>query len=286
MSFTMFELADGVTSGDVIFDPAVMAEAQRTYEDTKGGPLTSIMTAYGFLPATLSASEAELKDIVTSIRKTQNAPDSSDFFKKQLDCLIRHVEDPKSSILHFGFVPLTTGGAAVVEDQSNLVMPPQPGAPHQFSISVNLQHPVSRGSVHITTSDVTKQPAIDPAYLTHPADVALLATGIRIVDKIVATSQLAPKIARRLAPPPEMDLSDLATASEWHHELCMGQYHPIGTCAMGEVLDSRLRVKGVKGLRVCDASVFPNHVSGNICSSVYAVAEKAADIIKEDWAGN
>lgn len=63
----------------------------------------------------------------------------------------------------------------------------------------------------------------------------------------------------------------------------MGEYHLIGTCAMGEVVDSRLRVKGVKGLRVVDASVFPNHVSGNICSSVYTVAEKAADLIKEDW---
>jgi len=52
---------------------------------------------------------------------------------------------------------------------------------------------------------------------------------------------------------------------------------------MGDVLDSTLKVKGVKGLRVVDASVFPNHVSGNIVSSVYAVAEKAADMIKTEW---
>ena len=52
---------------------------------------------------------------------------------------------------------------------------------------------------------------------------------------------------------------------------------------MGDTVDSHLRVYGVKGLRVADASIFPNHVSGNICSSVYAVAEKAADIIKADW---
>lgn len=64
----------------------------------------------------------------------------------------------------------------------------------------------------------------------------------------------------------------------------MGEYHPCGSVAMGDALDSKLNVKGVQGLRVADASVFPNHVSGNIVSSVYAVAEKAADIIKADWA--
>lgn len=62
----------------------------------------------------------------------------------------------------------------------------------------------------------------------------------------------------------------------------MGEYHPCGSVAMGDVLDSHLRVKGVEGLRVVDASVFPNNVSGNIVSSVYAVAEKGADIIRKD----
>jgi choline dehydrogenase-like flavoprotein len=63
----------------------------------------------------------------------------------------------------------------------------------------------------------------------------------------------------------------------------LSEYHPIGSCAMGSALDSRLRVKGVNNLRVADASVFPNNVSGNIVSSVYATAEKAADIIKADY---
>ena len=60
------------------------------------------------------------------------------------------------------------------------------------------------------------------------------------------------------------------------------QYHLIGTASMGQVVDERLKVFGVKGLRVVDASVFPGHVSGNIMSTTYAVAEKGADIIKAD----
>jgi choline dehydrogenase-like flavoprotein len=67
------------------------------------------------------------------------------------------------------------------------------------------------------------------------------------------------------------------------HDIVAGEYHICGSVAMGDALDSRLRVKGVQGLRVADASVFPNNVSGNIVSSVYAVAEKAADLIREDW---
>ena len=76
------------------------------------------------------------------------------------------------------------------------------------------------------------------------------------------------------------------TAREAVHDLVLGEYHINGSVAMGDALDSRLRVNGVEGLRVVDSSVFPNNVSGNIVSSVYAVAEKAADLIREDWAKN
>jgi choline dehydrogenase-like flavoprotein len=90
-------------------------------------------------------------------------------------------------------------------------------------------------------------------------------------------------IKERTYPSVSRDLDNRVDCEEAVKDWVMGEYHLIGTCAMGEVVDSRLRVKGVKGLRVVDASVFPNHVSGNICSSVYTVAEKAADLIREDW---
>jgi len=80
-----------------------------------------------------------------------------------------------------------------------------------------------------------------------------------------------------------VDLQNLEEGKKAVHEGVLGEYHICGSAAMGDALDSRLRVKGVEGLRVADASVFPNNVSGNIVSSVYAVAEKAADMIKEDW---
>jgi choline dehydrogenase-like flavoprotein len=124
---------------------------------------------------------------------------------------------------------------------------------------------------------------IDPAYLKHPADRAVLAAGLKFCDKVANSAALAGKIQTRVFPDPNVDLQNLKQGEESVEDWVMGEYHPCGSCAMGDVLDSKLKVKGVKGLRVADASVFPNNVSGNICSSVYAVAEKAADIIKEEY---
>jgi choline dehydrogenase-like flavoprotein len=132
--------------------------------------------------------------------------------------------------------------------------------------------------------DPTKQPAIDPAYLKHPADVTVLAAGLKFLDKLAESGHLKGKLGNRIHPPSDLNLQDTTDAKEVVRDWVMGEYHPCGTCSMGQVVDGRLKVNGVSGLRVADASVFPNHVSGNICSSVYAVAEKAADIIKADYA--
>jgi len=89
-------------------------------------------------------------------------------------------------------------------------------------------------------------------------------------------------IADRYFPTKEKDLQTQAGGIAAVEDWIMGEYHACGSVAMGDVLDSKLKVKGVNGLRVVDASIFPNNVSGNICSSVYAVAEKAADMIREE----
>lgn len=106
--------------------------------------------------------------------------------------------------------------------------------------------------------------------------------GLGVCDKIAKSKFLAPKLASRVNPPPEIDLTDIQQAEDLVEDMVLGEYHICGSVAMGDALDSHLRVKGAEGLRVIDASVFPNNVSGNICSSVYALAEKGADIIKAD----
>lgn len=113
--------------------------------------------------------------------------------------------------------------------------------------------------------------------------MAVLAAGMRFLDKVANSKALEGKLGRRATPRPELDLQKTEDAQEAVRDWVSGEYHPCGSCAMGDVVDSKLKVKGVDGLRVVDASVFPNHVSGNIVSSVYAVAEKAADIVKADY---
>jgi choline dehydrogenase-like flavoprotein len=133
-------------------------------------------------------------------------------------------------------------------------------------------------------ADVNDPPAINPAYNKHPADVAVIAATVRWMDALAHTAPLGDAVADRYHPPTS-DFADLANAEQSRAAALswvLGTYHPIGSCAMGAVVDTSLRVKGVAGLRVVDASVFPSHVSGNICSSVYAVAEHAADVIKAE----
>ena len=110
----------------------------------------------------------------------------------------------------------------------------------------------------------------------------MLATGLKMIDAAAHSKHLADKIEQRTFPPASVDINNRKEVESSVYDWCMSEYHVCGSVAMGDALDSRLRVKGVNGLRVADASVFPNNVSGNIVSSVYAVAEKAADLIKED----
>lgn len=102
------------------------------------------------------------------------------------------------------------------------------------------------------------------------------------MDKVAARPVLAKSLGERIRPAQKDSIETEEERMEYVRTHISTQYHTIGTVTMGEALDDRLKVKGVQGLRVVDASVFPGHVSGNIMATTYAVAEKGADLIKED----
>jgi choline dehydrogenase len=150
-----------------------------------------------------------------------------------------------------------------------------------------LLKPYSRGTISLQSSDPTAKPIIDPQYLTDPdgKDRAAMMSGLRMTAKIAeapAMKEVLGKVARPLDANDtcEETLEDaLATCS---HTL----YHPVGTCRMGSdgasVVDSRLRVRGVEGLRVADASVMPAIIRGHTHAPAVLIGEKAADMIATD----
>ena len=280
LSIVMFEAQPGVATADTLqLVPEAMKAAVEQYEKNKGGPLSSVSSMQGFWPIKRSMSETELASAIQSIRDVKP---TSPFHEKQLAQVISHLESDISANMQLVLVPATADPAGI-EHQSKLIPKPKPGQPTGALFAICLQYPASRGYVHIDSADPTKQPVIQPNYIGCEADVALIAAGLRWADQVLQSQHLKPSVARRSFPEPSVNLQDLEQAKDVVRETVMGEYHVCGSVAMGDALDSRLRVKGVKGLRVADASVFPNNVSGNIVSSVYAVAEKAADLIKEDW---
>ncbi len=141
--------------------------------------------------------------------------------------------------------------------------------------------PESRGHIRIKSADPTAHPAIVANYLSDPLDQEVAVAGLRWARKIAAQPAIAPLIDHEMNPGPGFD-SD-AMLLEYARAAGSTIYHPVGTCQMGAgpmaVVDSQLRVHGVSGLRVVDASVMPRLVSGNTNAPTIMIGEKASDMI-------
>jgi choline dehydrogenase-like flavoprotein len=161
--------------------------------------------------------------------------------------------------------------------------------PGNFTTIVTIQvHPISSGSVHISSPDPVAAPIIDPRYLSYPLDVEIMAWCLQFTEKIAETEPLKSLLkpgGKRNHPTAYME--DLEAARDYARTTASTSFHPVSTCAMLPrekvgVVNERLIVYGTTNLRVVDASVMVIIPRGNIQSSVYAIAERAADIIKED----
>ena len=157
-----------------------------------------------------------------------------------------------------------------------------------FSLLAILEHPLSRGSVHITSSDPTVYPSVDPNYLSHPLDLYVISRAMLHLQQVARTDPLSTHLKGKgkVFQPGYYELNE-GNVEAFVRNSFSSEYHPMGTCAMGPrhkggVVDEKLRVHGTRNLRVVDASVFPLQVRGNLASLVYAVAERAADFIKSD----
>jgi len=152
-----------------------------------------------------------------------------------------------------------------------------------ITLMANLVRPRSRGSVRLRSADPADDPLVDLNWLSHPDDGARLLRALRYLREIAATRPLSAIVAQERLPGAQLQSDE--DLLDYIRRTTESNYHPVGTCRMGPdgdpgaVLDARLRVRGVDGLRVIDASMMPTIISSNTNATVMAVADRAVDLI-------
>ena len=161
--------------------------------------------------------------------------------------------------------------------------------PHKFSAftaSVLQLRPESAGYLKLTSANFRDHPEIHPNYLATETDCRTIVDGIKVARKIAKHQPLAAHISEEHAPGPDVGEDDDDAILDWARRTAVTIYHPTGTCKMGTdpmaVVDNRLRVHGVTGLRVADCSIMPTITSGNTNAPAIMIGERVSDMILED----
>ncbi|MFC5698433.1 GMC family oxidoreductase [Pseudomonas sp. GCM10022186] len=154
---------------------------------------------------------------------------------------------------------------------------------HGVSLHVAVMHPQSRGEIRLNSPDPRDKPQLHPNFLSHPEDLRKLVEGVRLVRRLASTAAFRRRLKGELVPGAQV--SSQAQIEQWIRHNLGTVYHPVGTCKMGHdplaVVDDQLRVHGIDGLRVADASIMPTLITGNTNAPAIMIGEKASDMILE-----
>ena len=186
--------------------------------------------------------------------------------------------DRPDLMMHYGSVPF----------DMNTLRHGYPTTENGFSLTPNVTHARSRGTVRLRSRDFRDKPMVDPRYFTDPDghDMRVMVAGIRKAREIAAQPAMAEWTGRELSPGVEAQTDE--ELQDYIRKTHNTVYHPVGTVRMGpdddemSPLDPELRVKGVTGLRVADASVMPEHVTVNPNITVMMIGERCADLVRAD----
>jgi len=202
---------------------------------------------------------------------------------------LRHRKGPLTSTVAEAFLWTRADREAIAPDLQFHLAPAyfadngfEESEEHAYTMGPVLVAPKSRGRLWLRSADPGAKPAILGNHLTEQADVDAMLSGVKLARKLASTEPLAGATGREIYPGPDVQGDEQLVADIRRRVELL--YHPVGTCKMGTgddaVVDPELRVRGVEGLRVIDASVMPTITRGNTNAPTYMIAEKGADMIK------
>lgn len=282
-----YEVKEGVSTMDIMRrDPSIAQAAMQEYMTSKTGLLVSgTVESFAFLPVVefLTPDGANILKQLLDKHLPNTANESFPGEKLHHDFIRSILESKDETSASFFMSPIYASLNTIPLDKLSKESSP---SEDYVSLMASLLHPFSRGSVHINSAKYTDKPTIDPKYLSHPLDAELFGRHLQYLETIAESEPLASFIkpgGQRSVP----SIKDLAAAKAFLRASAISNWHPTSTCSMmpkeiGGVVNERLVVHGTRNLRVVDASIMPIIPRGNPQSTVYAVAERAADIIKED----
>lgn len=286
MTGVSFEVNEGVMTGDSLMrqDPDAIQAAMQMYQTYKAGPMTvGGIASHAFMPMIdLDPATGKSAELTNSFEQFPPGPDN-----KLLYEAIRQVVEAPDEGVGALFMVLAQTNLHNNESAKDYLQNLQPG--NFISLGAMQSHVFSRGTSHIVSSKASDPPRIDPRYLSHPLDIEPFARHVQFLEQLARS----PPLSTYLKPSgkrnhPTAYVEDLDAAKDYVRTIALSGYHPVGTCAMlprseGGVVNNRLMVYGTTNVRVVDASIMPIIPRGNPQSTVYSVAERAADLIKGDY---
>lgn len=293
VSMMIYEIDSSISTHEALLsDPVLAAVADEQYATSKSGPRTAVGYSAAYIPLSHFTTPEQLAALIAQLPATD-----SQSTRRHDQILAKRFRSPHR-----------IGQVEFVFDGGNYspFFKSESGKRYGTMMQM-LQYPFSVGCIHIppaisvekpTTSD--DKPRIDPRYYGGAGgqvDFLTMVAAQAFGHRICSTAPLRNIIRGRVYPAPSTQpasgiaaVGEAEDFSQWVRDSTITDWHPVGTCAMGGhqgiaggVVDERLRVYGVRGLRVCDASVMPLMIGAHLQATVYAIAEKGAAMILEDW---
>jgi choline dehydrogenase-like flavoprotein len=285
VTYELTKTPENLTLDTLLGDQEVFESHLKLLIEKQEGLLAGPVGVTGFMPYAPQVSDERMNETLDIIAASQLQLTNS-YRRHQSERMMGLLRDPQAPVIQVVAMPCNFDITAGRANQSLLVHGPPPGSGGCYSVLLSSLYTMSRGNTHIVPpqneGDLrTEPPEIDLAIMANQAEVDVLAAAATMADRAFRSQHLASRILRRVAPPAEVNLEDVTQARQYVQDNVMIFNHNGGTCAMGRVVDDRLRVKGVANLRVVDCSVLPDQIAANPLATIYALAERAANLIKE-----